>query len=138
MMFSKTGVLFVAVACILLFAGSALASPPVPPPTEGFGIVTETDVEVRGDFSHDASLNWTWMHDTDPNGGSTLAYPGVNQALAAGGRAGQIRYMNEVDALDGYVQFKKTFELMSNEEPNLDVSKDFGYIASDTSLIASA
>jgi len=138
MTFSKAGALFVAITFIVAFAGSALASPPVPPPPEGFGIVTETDVQVTGDFTHESSLNWTYMYDTDPNGGSTLAHPGVNQALAEGGRAAQIRYMNEVDAIDGYVEFKNTFEARSDEEPNLKVSKDFGYIASPDSLIASA
>jgi len=43
-----------------------------------------------------------------------------------------------VDAIDGYVEFKNNFEARSDEEPNLKVSKDFGYIASPSSLIATA
>ncbi|MDY6839376.1 MAG: hypothetical protein SWH78_15530 [Thermodesulfobacteriota bacterium] len=140
MMFLKRGVLSLVAICIVAIAGISWASPPVPPPPEGFGIVTTTDVIVTGDFTHESSLNWTYMHDTEENngGGSTLAHPGVNQVLAAGGRAGQIRYANEVDAIDGYVEFKNNFEARSDEEPNLKVSKDFGYVASPSSLIATA
>jgi hypothetical protein len=139
MIFSKMRVLCMVAISILAVAAIAWASPPVPPPPEGFGIVTTTDVVVTGDFTHESSLNWTYMYDTDQNnGGSTLAHPGVNQALAAGGRAAQIRYANDVDAIDGYVEFKNTFEARSDEEPNLKVNKDFGYIASPSSLIANA
>jgi len=138
MRFSKMGWPSLVVICVMAVAGTAWASPPVPPPAEGFGIVTTTDVIVTGDFTHESSLNWTYMYDTDDDGGSTLAHPGVNQALAEGGRAAQIRYLNEVDAIDGYVEFKNNFEARSDEEPNLKVSKDFGYIASPSSLIATA
>jgi hypothetical protein len=139
MRFLQMGSLCGVVICILAVGGTVGASPPVPPPLEGFGIVTTTDVVVTGDFTHESSLNWTYMHDTDEdNRDSTLAYPGQNQALAAGGRAAQIRYANEVDAIDGYVEFKNSFEARSDEEPNLKVSKDFGYVASPTSLIATA
>ena len=138
MTLSKMAGFCVAAAFIIAFTGLALAAPPIPPPPEGFGISTYTDVVVEGDFVHTSSLNWTWMYDTDPNGGSTLAHGATRQALAAGGRAAQILYSNEVNAIDGFVQFNKTFEFGSESEPNLDVRKDFGYIASEGSMIASA
>lgn len=138
MTYSRMGTFCAAALLVMAIAAFALASPPVPAPPEGFGISTYTDVEVRGDFQHESSLTWTWMHDTQQNGNSTLAYPGTNQLLAAGGRAGQIRYMNDVHAIDGYVQFNNKFEAMSDEQPNLKVSKDFGYVALKDSLIAIA
>ena len=138
MTYSRMGTFCASALLVMAIAAFALAGPPVPAPPEGFGISTFTDVEVRGDFVHESSLTWTWMHDTDDNENSTLAYPGTDQSLAAGGRAAQIRYMNDVNAIDGYVQFNNNFEAMSDEQPNLKVSKDFGYVALEGSLIAIA
>ncbi len=135
---SRVGILAVVVLSTVTFAGFALASPPVEPPQEGYVIRTTTDVNVIGDFIHKSDLEWTYMQDTDPNGGSTLAHGDVNQALAEGGRAAQIRYENDIRAIDGLTQFNANFNAASHDEPNLQVVKDFYYEADPTSGIANA
>ncbi|MDY6950167.1 MAG: hypothetical protein SWE60_01530 [Thermodesulfobacteriota bacterium] len=140
-MLSRGGVLCVCVFAVLCIVGSAWASPPVPPPKEGFGIATAVDVEMSaGDCTEVEAFTWTWVHDTlDMDPGSTLAHPGVAQNLATGGRAAQIRYTEELATTDtSFFQFNKDFSAASEGEPNLDVAKNYGYVASEASLIANA
>ena len=126
------------VALVCTMTAIALASPPVPPPPAGLGISLNTDVEVTGDLEAVQSITWTWMHDTEENGSSTLGQGNIEQYLDAGGRAAQIVYSNELDAIDGLIEFKNSFDATSENEPNLKVSKDIGYVASQASLIATA
>jgi len=66
MMYWKGGILAVVVAGLMIFSGFALASPPVPPPVEGFNIATVVDVEMSaGDCTQLEAFTWTWMHDPD-------------------------------------------------------------------------
>jgi len=130
---------------LLVFSGFDIASPPVPPPVEGFNIVTNVDVEMSaGDCTEIEAFTWTWVHDTldgfDP---STLRHPGVAQYLGTGGRAGQIRYTEELASTDtAFFQFKKGFAADSHGADtagnNLSVEKNYGYVASEASLIANA
>jgi hypothetical protein len=131
---------YMALALAFIFAVSCpgWASPPVPPPIAGADIRNDVDVEVSGDLDTEQSITWTWVHDTDQNGNSTLANGNTPQYLDAGGRAAQMRYLHEADATDGLIQFKNSFAATTHDEPNLTVSKDMGYVASDTSLIANA
>ncbi|MDY6987703.1 MAG: hypothetical protein SWQ30_06555 [Thermodesulfobacteriota bacterium] len=139
-MFSRVGI-FVVVVAALCIVGSAWASPPVPPPAEGFGITTAVDIEMSaGDCTEIEGFTWTWVHDTlgdfDP---STLAHPGVPQYLGTGGRAAQIRYTEELATTDtSFFQLNKDFAAASEGEPNLKVAKNYGYVASEASLIANA
>jgi hypothetical protein len=68
-MFSRVTMFAVGV-CVLLFAGFALASPPVPPPMEGFVIGTSVDINCIGDVIEDEEFTWTWVEDQEfiPNG----------------------------------------------------------------------
>ncbi|MDY6986600.1 MAG: hypothetical protein SWQ30_00950 [Thermodesulfobacteriota bacterium] len=153
---SKLGV-FVAVAMTLMaFSGSALASPPVPPPTEGFVITTAVDCEMsEGDFSEVEGFLWTWVNDpvdrmivglaaNDNHVGkslrqSSLGFPGRDQHLGAYGRAAEIRYTDEMQSTDAsFFQFKKGFAAGSENDPNLAVDRNYGYVASEASLIANA
>jgi hypothetical protein len=126
------------VALVFGIIATGEASPPVPPPPAGLNISLFADVEVEGDLEAEQSMTWTWMHDTAENGSSTLAHGNIAQYLDAGGRAAQILYSNEVSAIDGLIQFKDTFDATSDQEPNLKVNKDMGYVASEASLIATA
>jgi len=160
-MLSKMRIAAIAAIVLMGFVGYALASPPVPPPKEGFGITTAVDVEMSsGDFTEVESFTWTWVHDnvaegrfevvdTDGDGvpdtgvtfgGSDLAGDGF---LATGGRAAQIRYTEEMQSTDtSFFQFNKDFGAASGgADPagnNLNVSKNYGYVASEASLIANA
>ena len=105
-MLSKMRILAIAAIVLMGFVGYALASPPVPPPFEGFGISTYVDVVMdAGDFVEQESFTWTWM---DGGEDSTLAHPAAPQFLDAGGRAAQIRYTEELNSIDtGFFQFNK-------------------------------
>jgi hypothetical protein len=147
-MLSKMRILAITAIVLVGFVGYALASPPVPPPVEGYHIATTVDVEMSsGDFTEVESFTSTWVHDTlaYSNGqGSTLAHPGQLQRLTEGARAGQIRYTEEMGSTDtAFFQFKKGFAANSHggadtAGDNLSVEKNYGYVASEASLIANA
>jgi hypothetical protein len=147
-MLSKMRILAITAIVLVGFVGYALASPPVPPPTEGYNIVTSVDVEMSsGDFTEVEAFTSTWVHDTldySNGSGSTLAHPGTAQRLREGGRAAQIRYTEEMGSTDtSFFQFKKGFAADSHGAAdtagnNLSVEKNYGYVASDASLIANA
>ena len=140
-MLSKTGIVAVAAIVIFAFVGFAIASPPVPPPAEGFGIKTSVDVEISsGDFSEAESFTWTYMKDYKVARDSTLAFPDTNQNLGEQSRAAELRYTEELNAIDsGFFQFNKKFDGSSaTDGPNVKVSKDYSYVASPDSLIAIA
>lgn len=133
----------------LTFSGLALASPPVPPPVEGFGINTACDVELAGDLKEEEGFVWTYVDPeesmTDPQ--RTLwefydfPFSSVDPLfLAIGGSAAQVRYTEDLDSLDSSLtQFRKNFAAQSHDdEPNLKVDKDLGFVASAASLIAFA
>ncbi|MDY6987331.1 MAG: hypothetical protein SWQ30_04670 [Thermodesulfobacteriota bacterium] len=147
-MYSKIGLSVVLAFAFTVPAGLAMASPPVPPPTEGFNITTAVDCEMSaGDFTEIEGFTWTWVRDMDthifPYVPSTLAYPGTDQYLEIYGRAAQIRYTEEMQSTDtSFFQFKKGFAAASEGADaagnNLSVDKNYGYVASEASLIANA
>jgi len=149
-MYSKFGVVWGVSLLLVTLAGLSLASPPVPPPTEGFHIATAVDCEMSaGDFSETEGFTWTWVHDALsevflPGNGvpffeSTLAYPGTEAYLGAFGRAAQIRYTGDMQSTDtSLFQFKQGLTAGSENDPNLSVERNYGYVASEASLIANA
>jgi len=143
----KIALSVVLASAVTVSAGLAVASPPVPPPTEGFNITTAVDCEMSaGDFTETEGFTWTWVRDMAPESviiPSTLAYPGVDQWLEYSGRAAQIRYTEEMQSTDtSFFQFKKDFAAASEGADtagnNLSVDKNYGYVASEASLIANA
>jgi len=150
-MYSRFGVVLVVSLVLVTLTGSSLASPPVPPPTEGFGIATTVDCEMSaGDFSETEGFTWTWVHDPlsevvgaltngIPYFESTLAYPGTEAYLGAFGRAAEIRYTGDMQSTDtSLFQFKQGLTAGSENDPNLSVERNYGYVASEASLIANA
>ncbi len=141
MMLSKTGIVAVAAIVIFAFVGFAIASPPVPPPAEGFGITTSVDVEMSsGDFSEVESLVWTYTKDYKADGERDSTLDG-QMNLGINSRIAEVRYTEELGAIDSaYFQFNKGFTAKSDAEtsPNVKVSKDYAYVASGDSLIAIA
>jgi hypothetical protein len=150
-MISKAGVFAVVIGVIMFFSVFALASPPVPPPKEGFGITTAVDVEMStGDFIEVESFVWTWVND-DPDVAQAMeedpwldpSHLDGQMYLGLSGRAAQIRYTEEMQSTDtSFFQFNKDFSAASGaadtEENNLKVAKNYGYVASEASLIANA
>ncbi len=127
--------MFTAVVCILLFAGFALASPPVPPPEEGFVIATSVDINCIGDVTEEEEFTWTWVHDAGPIGPGSSVGPD-DPFLAIQGRAAQIRYDEGLRAIDsGAMQLSKQFTATSHEEPNLEVAKDYAWAGMEGSGI---
>jgi len=153
-MSSKVGVFAVVVGVLMFFSVVALASPPVPPPKEGFGITTAVDCEMSaGDFTEVEAFTWTWVNDGFKEGefgifpdGSPVP-PGSDlhgqKYLDIAGRAAEIRYTEEMQSTDtSFFQFNKDFAAASEgADPagnNLNVAKNYGYVASEASLIANA
>ena len=162
-MYSRLSVFAAVAVGLMILAGLAAASPPVPPPEEGFNISTTVDVEMSaGDFTEVEAFTWTWVHDPvrvinfvdganldenhvgRPLFGSTLGFPGRDQYLGPYGRAAQIRYTEEMQSTDtSFFQFKRGFTADSHGAAdtagnNLSVEKNYGYVASEASLIANA
>ncbi len=136
--------MFTAVVCVLLFAGFALASPPVPPPEEGFVIATSVDINCIGDVIEEEEFTWTYVADMwDPEFYERVIdpeeYPGSNVEdpyLGATGRAAQIRYDEGLRAIDsGAMQLNKQFTASSHDEPNLEVAKDYAWAGMEGSGI---
>ena len=130
--------------CSLLGTVS-LASPPVPPPEEGFVISVNVDVECLGDVTETESHEWNYVKDMDPEewgprpGGHPSSSVGPEDLyLSVFGRAGQVRYDETLSAVDGTTQLKKRFEAGSHSDEAITVSKDIGYVAQAESLIAIA
>jgi len=132
---------------VVTLSGLALASPPVPPPVEGFAISTACDVEVAGDLIEEEGFTWTYvdemMNDIGETAWTYLGFPFSSVEplfLAPGGRGAQVRYIEELDSADSSLtQFKKGFLAQSHgDQPNVNVNKDFGYVASGASLITYA
>jgi hypothetical protein len=138
MMASKIGILAVAAITLMVFAGFAVASPPVPPPEEGFLIRTSVDINCIGDVIEEEEFTWTWMNDPDnPN---TVAAENDSDlgtmTLGFQGRAAQIRYEEDLRAIDsGAMQLNKQFTAQSDDEPNLDVEKDYAWAGQEGSGI---
>jgi hypothetical protein len=93
------------------------------PPVEGFAIKTDTAIGCVGNT--DETESFTWMYG---DGVIDLRGP----SMLSGG-AVEIRYEQKLKAVNGETDFIKAFEARSDEQPNLKVSKIFGYTAGGTS-----
>ncbi len=135
--------MFTAVVCVLLFAGFASASPPVPPPEEGFVIGTSVDINCIGDVIEEEEFTWTYVADMWSPGVAEMLppelFPGSNLEdpyLGLMGRAAQIRYDEGLRAIDsGAMQLNKQFAATSHDEPNLEVAKDYAWAGMEGSGI---
>jgi len=143
MMISKIGVFSIVGVGLMVFSGMAMASPPVPPPVEGFGITTAVDAEMSsGDFTEVETFTWTWVNDAAIPGPISSDLDG-QMRLGPTGRAAQIRYTEEMQSTDtSFFVLNKDFAAASEgADPagnNLNVAKDYGYVASEASLIVNA
>ncbi len=128
----RMGVFVVAAVFVFVLAGAGLASPPVPPPEEGYIITTNCDVNMgTGDFIEDEEFTWTYVTDYLIEELQTLPGPSVDPMfLGIAGRAAQIRYDEQLRSVDsGSFQLDKGFSATSHEEddPNLNVEKDYAW-----------
>ncbi len=132
MMASKIGILAVAAIAVMVFTGFASASPPVPPPEEGYVIATTVDINCIGDVIENEEFTSTWM---DCPAGADCDVETMTPD--AGMRAAQIRYDEGLRAIDsGAMQLNKTFLATSHDEPNLEVAKDYAWAGMEGSGIS--
>ncbi len=96
------------------------------PPREGFRVRTNTDIECIG--ATEESESYTWQYG---DGMIDLRVP----YMLSGGAA-EIRYEQRMKSVDGLTRFVKGFNADSHEQPNLTVSKSFGYVADPNSTAA--
>ena len=110
-------------------ANTAVASPPVPPPFEGFYIDASTIIDCFGTVEENDAFTWTY---------GTGDFDVTTMTMGATDSAGQIRYEENFSAVDGSTMFVKEFAAYShiNDAPNLYVDKGFGYVGDTTSLVA--
>jgi hypothetical protein len=118
----KKVILAIAVAFVFAFSGSVLASPPVPPPDQGFVIETYTDILCTGGVIEDENFAWRWSRDgVDP----------IND-LVEDQSIGEITYEQEFNSFYGInTVFIKDFDAKSHVDgtQNLEVDKTIGYVS---------
>ena len=116
-----------AVILATLVQGEAQTLPPVTkgadPPVEGFKIKSATNIECRGNTTESEFYAWQY-------GDGEID---LNDPSMVSGGAAEIRYEQQFNALNGLTSFEKNFLATSHEQPNLQVSKIFGYRRSGTS-----
>jgi hypothetical protein len=128
------------------------ASPPVPPTVASSAFSSSTNIECLGTVLESESYTNRWIGATDGNhgaqfvGNATVAFTGqqnVNESLpllapgsdlrvpvlGAGDSIGEIRYEEEFNAVNGFLQYNKQFDVDEGEAPNLDVDKTFVFVA---------
>lgn len=93
------------------------------PPVEGFVIKSITDIQCRGNTTEDEVYFWRYG-----DGEIDLSDP----SMVSGGAA-EILYEQHLRAISGNLNFIKEFMATSDEQPNLKVSKIFGFTPSGTS-----
>jgi len=110
-----------------LVQGEAQTLPPVTkganPPVEGFVIKSATNIECRGNTTESESYSWQYG-DGEIN---------LNDPSMISGGAAEILYEQHLEASRGFLTFTKDFLAASHEQPNLKVSKIFGYRPTGTS-----
>jgi hypothetical protein len=128
--FLRTALLFLALALAALATlvhGQEQALVPVTkgadPPVEGFLIKSATHIECRGNTTEDEVYLWRYG-----DGEIDLSDP----SMVSGGAA-EILYEQHLRTVDGFLSFIKDFMATSDEQPNLKVSKIFGFTPSGTS-----
>lgn len=145
------------VVAFALFGMQAFASPPVPPPVEGFIILTTTDIDCPdGDVEENQAFNWTYYDGWGT--GPFYPYGADGQYVPAGaclgtvgsdccGPAGcdglvselgfssgaEIAYKQDFKSKDGSTSFFKTFEAYSHPDAaagqkNLKVHKEITFV----------
>ena len=123
-------ILTMAVLTIFLLTGFATASPPVPPPTEGFKITTDTYIVCIGSVTDSSNYTWHWN-----NGNADGIAVGPGGTLAEGESEARIRYTEEfnsnntLSAATVPTTFDKKFVAAthSTDTPNLSVDTVIGY-----------
>jgi hypothetical protein len=122
----KKVILVMAVAVVFAFTGTVLASPPTPPPGEGFLIHTDTDITCVGTVIETESFEWHWNNDAES--GNTQ---GIQPALLVGGETeARIVYEQEFRSQNSLLEntvpteFDKEFTADSHADDGLNVEVD--------------
>ena len=145
----KKVILVMAVAALFAFTGTVMASPPVPPPEEGFKITTDTNIVAVGQVTENEGFTWHWNYDNGPAGINDGIIGGVVNGPLNGGpntltlneSEARIRYteefnsMNTLSAATVPTTFDKKFlaETHPTDTPNVSVDKVIGYTSDGAS-----
>ena len=125
----KKVILTIAVAFVFAFVGSVWASPPCPPPEEGYVISTTTAITCVGAVVEKQSFTDTHAFQLNPN---LKADPPVVAGIASlddNETISRIRYEEEYRGYGGFTVFNKDFDAKSHDTPNLEVDKAIGYVS---------
>jgi len=109
----------------LAMSATAVASPPVPPPPEGFKINTETRINCTGDVVEKQDFDWTYFSGTGAIGRGERG----SQDDLGWQDGAEVRYTQDFRAFGGETSFVKDFAATTDSVPNLDVFKLIGYEA---------
>lgn len=118
----KKVILTIAVAFVFAFVGSVWASPPCPPPEQGYVLSTTTAITCIGSVVEEQSF-------TDTHGFRLGPFPVNINALSANETISRIRYEEEYRGYGGFTALSKDFDAKSHDTPNLEVDKAIGYIS---------
>ena len=127
----------IAVTLIVASAGIAVASPPVFPPTQTSIIETEVTIECHGTVTENEDLDLAYS--SIPLGNLVPINPtnaDWDDLRAPQERIAQIRYEENMKAVDGFTQFTKSFKVDGESAPNLAVDKRIAYVEDPTSAIS--
>ena len=136
----KKEILAMAVTAIFAFTGSVMASPPVPPPEEGFKITTDTNIVAVGQVTENEGFTWHWGYNPFPD--VALDWADINDGvLGVMESNARIRYteefnsMNTLSAATQPTTFDKKFlaESHPTDTPNVSVDKVIGYTSDGAS-----
>ena len=119
----KKVILTIAVAFVFAFVGSVWASPPCPPPEEGYVISTTTAITCVGTTVEKQSFTDTHAFQLDAAADAGIAGLDENETIS------RIRYEEEYRGYGGFTVFNKDFDAKSHDTPNLEVDKAIGYVS---------
>jgi hypothetical protein len=121
-------VVAIAMVLTIAFSGVALASHPVPPTKETETLDITTNIKCNGSVVESQRLS------LEIDSGNLIDNP----PLANNEKYGKIEYNEKMISSNGSTEFDKSFEVDTGTTPNLNVTKNIGYISGDLGSLSHA
>ena len=115
-------------ALMIAFSGVALASSKVKPTPETETLTITTEIVCDRKVIESEQLNWECSSKDILD----------NPPLASGEKYGKIKYSENMIASGGDTEFNNDFKIDTGETPNLEVTKNIGYTASEKGSLSHA